>query len=167
MSFISKLKKRFYFTVARYFRFFANHSLRRWRPRIIAITGSVGKTTMLHLLEAELGKKAHYSHDANSAFGISFDVLNLRGVTGSKWRWLYLFAVAPIKSLWYKHQERFYVVEIDGERPYETEFLASWLKPEITLWISFGRSHAVQFEQRVEDGEFKNIDKAITYEFAM
>lgn len=167
MSFISKLKKRFYFTAAKYFRVFANHSLKRWNPRIIAITGSVGKTTMLHLVEAQLGKKAHYSHDANSAFGISFDLLNLRGVTGSKLYWLYLFVAAPIKCLFFKHTEQFYVVEIDGERPHETEFLASWLKPEVTLWISLGRSHAVQFEHRVEAGEFKNIDKAITYEFAM
>ena len=167
MSLFSKFKKRFYFIVARYFRLFANHSLKRWRPRIIAVTGSVGKTTMLHLLEAELGKKAHYSHDANSAFGISFDLLNLKGVTGSKLRWLYLFIAAPVKSLFFKHTEDFYVVEIDGERPYETEFLASWLKPEVTLWISLGRSHAVHFEQSVEAGEFKSIEKAITYEFAM
>ncbi|MBQ3309954.1 hypothetical protein IJG73_00730 [Candidatus Saccharibacteria bacterium] len=167
MSLFSKLKKRLYFTVARYFRFFANHSLKRWHPRIVAITGSVGKTTMLHLLEAELEGKAHYSHDANSAFGISFDLLNLRGVTGSKFRWLYLFIAAPIKCLFYRHTEPFYVVEIDGERPHETEFLASWLRPEVTLWISLGRSHAVQFEQSVEAGKFKNIDKAITYEFAM
>ena len=41
MSFISKLKKRFYFTAAKYFRVFANHSLKRWNPRIIAITGPV------------------------------------------------------------------------------------------------------------------------------
>ena len=167
MSLISKTKKRLYFTVAKYFRFFANHSLKRWHPRVIAITGSVGKTTMLHLLEAQLGTAAHYSHDANSAFGISFDLLNLRGVTGSKLRWLYLFIAAPVKSLFYKHTEPFYVVEIDGERPHETEFLATWLKPEVTLWISLGRSHAIQFEQQVKDGQFKNIDKAITHEFAM
>ena len=162
----SRFKKKFYFVAAAYFRLFANISFRRWSPIVISITGSVGKTTMLHLTEFELGSKAHYSHDANSAFGVAFDIVNLRGVTGSKLRWLYLIVALPIKSLFFTHTEKYYVVEIDGERPRETEFLAQWLKPAYTLWISLGRSHAVQFESQVANGEFENIDKAITHEFA-
>ncbi len=161
-----RLKKRFYFLVAGYFRFFANFSLKRWQPRIIAITGSAGKTTMLHMVEFELGKDAHYSHDANSAFGVSFDLLGLKGVRGSKLRWLWLFIAAPIRALYYHHKEPFYVVEIDAERPREAGFLAEWLKPEITLWISLGRSHAIQFEQEVKEGKFESLDLAIMDEFA-
>lgn len=167
MTLTAKLKKRFYFIAAAYFRFFANFAFKRWNPRVIAITGSVGKTTMLHLVEAELGKEAHYSHDANSAFGIAFDLVGLRGITGSKLRWFYLIVAVPIRSIFYKRTEKYYMVEIDGERPHETEFLAKWLKPEVTIWISLGRSHAVQFEGQVKDGTFENLDKAITHEFAM
>lgn len=167
MTFTARLKKRFYFVAAAYFRFFANFALKRWSPRVVAITGSVGKTTMLHLLEATLENKAHYSHDANSAFGIAFDLVGLRGVTGSKLRWFFLLFAVPVRSLFYTHTEKYYIVEIDGERPHETEFLASWLKPEATLWISLGRSHAVQFESQVKDGTFETLDKAITHEFAM
>ena len=165
MSF-AKFKKRFYFVAAKYFRHFADRALRRWQPRVIAITGSAGKTTMLHLVEHEMGKKAHYSHDANSAFGVSFDLLGVKGIRGSKLRWIYLFAVAPLKSWFHRHKEKFYVVEIDGERPHEAEFLAQWLKPEVTIWVSIGRSHAVQFEKEVEEGRFKNVDEAIIAEFA-
>ncbi len=168
MSFTARFKKRFYFVAAGYFRFFANHAFRRWHPRVIAITGSVGKTTMLHMLEFQLGDKAHYSHNANSAFGIAFDLVGInKGVTGSKLRWVYLFFAVPFRSLFFKRTEKYYVVEIDGERPHETEFLASWLRPEVTLWISLGRSHAVQFEKQVENGEFEDLDRAITHEFAM
>lgn len=162
----AKFKKRFYFVAAKYFRHFADRALKRWKPRVIAVTGSAGKTTMLHLLEHEMGKRAHYSHDANSAFGVSFDLLGLKGVRGSKLKWFYLFIAAPFKSLFYRHKERFYVVEIDGERPHEAEFLAKWLKPEVTIWVSIGRSHAVQFEKEVEEGHFKSLDEAITAEFA-
>lgn len=166
MTKIARLKKRFYFIAAGYFRFFANFALKRWNPRIIAITGSAGKTTMLHMVEYELGQDAHYSHDANSAFGVPFDLLGLRGIRGSKARWFLLFFAAPIKSLYYKHKETFYVVEIDAERPREAGFLAEWLKPEITLWISLGRSHAIQFQQEVKEGKFASLDLAITSEFA-
>lgn len=165
MSF-AKFKKRFYFKLAGYFRRLANKSLKRWNPRIIAVTGSAGKTTMLNLLEHEMGKKAHYSHDANSAFGVPFDLLGLKGVKSTKIKWLWLIIAAPIKSLYYKHKEPFYVVEIDGERPHEAEFLAEWLKPEVTIWVSVGLSHAVQFEGVVEEGEYKDLKTAITSEFA-
>lgn len=166
MTLVMRLKKRFYFVAAGYFRFFANFALRRWKPRVIAITGSAGKTTMLHLVEFELGDRAHYSHDANSAFGIAFDLLGMDGVRGSKLRWLKLIFQAPLRALHYKRSGEFYIVEIDGERPRETEFLASWLKPEVTLWVSLGLSHAVQFEQEVKEGKFPNLEEAIAHEFA-
>ncbi|MBR3135169.1 hypothetical protein IKG54_01205 [Candidatus Saccharibacteria bacterium] len=166
MSVVAKFKKRFYFVAARYFKFFADRSLKRWAPRIIAVTGSVGKTTMLHLIEKELGSRAHYSHDANSAFGVAFDLVGLKGIKGSKSRWLYLIFAVPIKSLFYHHTEEFYIVEIDGERPHEAEFVASWLEPEVSLWISFGLSHAVQFEKQVEAGTFPDLKTAIAHEFA-
>lgn len=166
MTLAMRFKKRFYFVAAKYFRFFANFAFRRWHPRVIAVTGSAGKTTMLHMIEFELGERAHYSHDANSAFGIAFDLLGMDGVRGSKLRWLKLIFLAPIRALYYRRKGEFYVVEIDGERPHETEFLATWLKPEVTLWVSFGLSHAVQFEQEVASGKFASLDAAIAHEFA-
>ena len=162
----NKIKKRFYFTLAGYFRYFANMCLRRWHPRIIAVTGSAGKTTMLKLLEYEIGNKAHYSHDANSAFGVPFDLLGLKGIKGSKLRWIWLIIATPFRGLFYRRKQPFYVVEIDGERPHETEFLAEWLRPEVTIWVSVGLSHAVQFEKTVEEGNFDTLSEAITSEFA-
>ncbi len=162
----AKFKKKFYFVAAKYFRHFARRVLRRWRPRIIAITGSAGKTTMLNMMEYEMGDKAHYSHDANSAFGVSFDLLGMKGIKGSKWRWAYLILMAPIKSWFQNYPQKYYVVEIDGERPHEAEFLAEMLRPEVTIWVSIGLSHAVQFEKVVEEGEFNDVSEAIAAEFA-
>lgn len=133
---------------------------------MIAVTGSVGKTTLLNLLEVQLGTRAHYSHNANSAYGLAFDILGMDGVRGSKLKWLYLFIAAPIRSLHFKHTEEFYVVEIDGERPKETQYLASWLKPEVTFWVSVGRTHAVFYDQQVKDGLFQSVDEAILHEFS-
>lgn len=163
---IAKFKKRMYFVVARYFRHFANMAFKRWDPRVIAVTGSAGKTTMMTMLEHEIGDKAHYSHDANSAFGIPFDMLGLSGIKGNKLKWFWLLIAAPFRGLFYRRKQKFYVVEIDGERPHETEFLAEWLKPEVTIWVSVGLSHAVQFEKEVENGNYNNVGEAIVAEFA-
>lgn len=166
MTLISKFKKKFYFVAASYFKLWANISLKKWHPRIIMITGSAGKTTMLNLVESQLGAKAHYSHNANSAFGIAFDILGMHGITGSKWHWLSLILSAPGRSFSYRRHEKFYVVECDGERPHEAEFIAKWLKPEVSIWVSLGRSHAVFYEGVVASGEFETIDEAIAHEFA-
>ena len=162
----ARIKKRLYLTVVRYFRVWANVSLKRWKPRVIVATGSVGKTTLLNLLEVQLGDRAHYSHNANSAYGISFDILGMDGIRGSKLKWFYLFIAAPIRSLFFTHKQEFYVVEIDGERPKETEFLATWLKPEVTLWVSVGRTHAVYFDGQVKSGLFDSVEDAIVHEFS-
>lgn len=163
---VSELKKKFYFRAAGYFRYFAKMVLKRWHPRIIAVTGSAGKTTMMTMLEHEMGERAHYSHDANSAFGVPFDILGLSGVRGSKLRWMWLLVAAPFLGVFRWRRQPFYVVEIDGERPHEAEFLAEWLKPEVTIWVSIGLSHVVQFEKVVAEGEFDSVSEAITAEFA-
>ena len=163
---LNKLKKRFYFRAARYFRHFADRAFKRWHPRVIAVTGSAGKTTVMKMIEHEMGDKAHYSHDANSAFGIPFDMLGLGGVRGSKLKWLWLFVAAPLRGLCFRRKEKYYVVEIDGERPHEAEFLAEWLKPEVTIWVSIGLSHAVQFEKEVAEGKYQDVGEAIAAEFA-
>ncbi|NCU38680.1 hypothetical protein EOL96_06555 [Candidatus Saccharibacteria bacterium] len=167
MKYLSLLKRKAYLVVARYFRWWADKSLRRWKPRIIAVTGSVGKTTMLHLLEQQLGKRAHYSHSANSAFGIAFDIVGLRGITNTKLRWVYLLVAVPFRGLTFTHTRDFYVVEIDGERPDEVDFVASWLHPEVTLWVSLGNSHAVYFDRQVAAGEFASVEEAIAHEFSL
>lgn len=160
------IKRKLYLWGAQYFMWWAALSFRRWRPRVIAVTGSVGKTTMLHLLELQLGEQAHYSHNANSAFGIAFDVVGLRGVTDRRRRWLYLLLAVPWRALTYRRRQEFYVVEIDGERPHEATMIADWLKPEVSLWISVGNSHAVYFDEQVASGAFTTVEEAIAYEFA-
>lgn len=160
------VKKRLYFFIAAYFRFFAQLYLLRWRPRIIVLTGSIGKTTLLHLLEAQLGSRARYSHQANSSFGVPFDILGLKRNDYAKREWLGLFFLAPFKVLRQVPQQQFYVIEADCDRIGEGKFLASFLKPEIVLWLNVSKTHAGGFDHLVKKGKFSSVEKAITHEFA-
>ena len=166
MNLKARITNRLYFVVARYFKFWANISLKRWHPRIIVITGSAGKTTMLSLIETQLGEQAHYSHNANSIYGIAFDILGEHGITGSKLRWLKLALKFPIRAFTYRHTEKYYIVETDGDFPGRAELVAKWLKPEASLWVSLGRSHAMCFDDVVKSGKFATLDEAIAHEFA-
>jgi len=161
---LSKLKTIFFFPVANYFKFFAKIRLARWNPQIIVITGSSGKTTLLHLIESQLGNQARYSHHANSAMGIPFDILGLSRKTLHPTEWISLFALAPLRAFQNTFPEKIYVVEADADRPNEGRFLAKLLHPDVTIWLNVGRTHSQNFEKLVSK-KFATVDEAIAYEF--
>lgn len=163
---IRSIKKILYFPIAHYFKFFAQIQLALWKPRIVLITGSSGKTTLLHLIESQIKQEARYSHKANSAYGIPFDILGLKRSKLILLEWLYLFLAAPFKSLSKsRNKEKVYVVEADCDRPGEGNFLANLLKPEVTLWGSCSRTHSANFDLLVAGHKFNTTDEAIAFEF--
>jgi UDP-N-acetylmuramyl pentapeptide synthase len=162
---MQNLKKRLYFVVAGYFAFWAKFVLRRWRPRIIVITGSSGKTTTLHLVEAQLGDQATYSHHANGAIGIPFHILGLPTNVPSKSAWFSYFLRAPLAAFRRPPKTKLYVVEADCDRPHEGAFTAQLLKPEVTLWVSVYRTHSMNFDGLVRSGAYPSHEEAIAYEF--
>lgn len=159
------LKRVLYFPLAHYFRFFAKIKLARWKARIIVITGSSGKTTLLHLIEAQLGEKARYSHHANSSYGIPFDILGLERKTLMIYEWFELFIRAPFLAFSSVPKQEIYIVEADCDRPGEGRFLSTLLKPEVTIWLSTSRTHSMNFDKLVEQGKFTNVEQAIAYEY--
>jgi len=146
---IEILKKKLYFSIASYFRFFAEIRLRRWKPRIVVVTGSSGKTTLLHMLEAQIGERAIYSHHANSSFGIPFFVLGLERKSFKMWEWVEFFVLAAVNAYKKSPKSKVFVVEADTDRWGEGKFLAEFLRPEVVAWVSVGKTHGVNFEKFV------------------
>lgn len=162
---IRTIKQFFYFPIAYYFRFWAKIQLSLWKPKIIVVTGSSGKTTLLHLIESQIGNKARYSHHANSSYGIPFDILGMARKDLTPNEWISLFLLTPFKAFKSAPKEKFYIVEADCDRPGEGRFLASLLKPEITLWISSSLTHSVNFDSLIKKRCFSTVEEAIAYEF--
>jgi UDP-N-acetylmuramoyl-tripeptide--D-alanyl-D-alanine ligase len=162
---IDFLKSYLYFFVAWYFRFWAQIQLAKWNPQVIVITGSSGKTTLMHFVESQLSSFAKFSHHANSAIGVPFDILNLHRKTFAMSEWLGLFLKAPLNAFAPSPSEKFYVVECDADRPNEGKFLSSLLKPDFTLWVSLSRTHSVNFDKLVGKNNFKVVEDAIAYEY--
>ena len=162
---IRKIKKLLYFFVANYFAFWAKIQLNIWKPKVIVITGSNGKTSTMHLVRSQLKNLAKYSDRANSAFGIPFDILGLERKTFSLSEWPMLLALAPFKAFHRPLSQKIYVAEADAERPGEGKGLSALLEPEITLWLNFSRTHSGSYDHLVKNGNFSNIDEAIADEF--
>lgn len=162
---IGTIKEILYFPIAYYFRFWAAIQLNLWKPFIVVVTGSSGKTTLLHLIESQIGTKAKYSHHANSSYGIPFDILGLKRNSLTPDEWISLFLLAPFKAFKPTPKEKIYIVEADCDRPKEGKFLASLLKPEITLWISLSLTHSINFDSLIKRRNFVSVEEAIAYEF--
>lgn len=160
------LKNKLYFFLAAYFGFFASKVLKRWNPKIIVVTGSSGKTTMLNMLEAQLGDKAVFTHHANSAYGIPFFILGIKGIQESRLEWIPKFFQAPLRSHSLRYDKSILVVEADADRPGEGAFLGKLLKPNITVWVSSSRTHSMNYEKLVKNGTFKTLEEAIAHEYA-
>ena len=159
------LKRILYFPIAYYFRFFAKIKLARWKPRIIVVTGSVGKTTLFELVKSQLGNTAYYSDHANSTYGIPANILGIKTESTTPTAWgghgvetlFTVFSKTPIQKL--------YVVEADCDRPNEGKFLATLLKPEVTVWLSSAVTHSANFDTLVTSKKFPSAEKAIAHEY--
>jgi len=136
-----------------------------WNPRIIVITGSSGKTTLLHLVESQLGNIAKYSHEANSSFGIPFNILDIHRKDFTLIEWPIIFLMPLFNIFKPIPKENIYVVEADCDRPNEGNFLSKLLKPEVTLWTNVSRTHSMNFEPLIKKEGFKSIEETIASEF--
>lgn len=160
------LKKKLYFLVAAYFAFWAKLRLGRWRPVTVVVTGSSGKTTLFKLLAAQLGTQAYYSCEANSAFGIPFNILDLKRKSFLPYEYLVFALKAPFLSLLARvPTEKLYVAECDCDRPGEGKFLAQLLQPDYTLWLNANLTHSMNFDGLVRAGNFTKVEEAIAAEF--
>ena len=157
--------KHLYFFVAAYFRFWARCVLHRWKPRVIVVTGSSGKTTLFHLIESQLGTEAEYAYAANSALGIPFHILGMPTNVTKRSAWPMTFFIAPFKAFRRVPKKPLYIVEADTDRPGEGAFLGRLLRPEVTLWVSVSDSHAMNFDRLVRSGAFLKPIEAIAFDF--
>lgn len=165
------MKYKLYFVIASYFRFFARLVIKRWKPVIIAVTGSAGKSTSLYLIANLLRKKylVRKSTKANSAFGVPLDILDFHFTNYTRMEWIKAFIGAPflaLKRLLLPYPDQFYIVELDVDRPGEMEFFTKLLSFETVFWVSSFATHTANFVPLVEQELFKSLESAVAAEYA-
>ena len=116
-------------------------------------------------MESKIKDRAKYSHHANSSYGIPFDILGFKRTNLTPDEWIFLFLLAPFKLFAKLPREKLYIVEADCDRPNEGKFLATLLKPEVTLWTNSTRTHSMNFDSLVKNRIFDRVDDAIGHEY--
>lgn len=110
--------------------------LARHKPTIIAITGSVGKTTTKDAIYAAIknsvpARKSEKSF--NSEIGVSLTVLGLSNGWNSGLFWLKNILDGLMIALFSKEYPAVLVLETGIDRPGDMSRLTKWLKPDIVV----------------------------------
>ncbi len=110
--------------------------LSRYRPRILAITGSVGKTTTKEAIAAALAgeirtRKSEKSH--NGELGVALTILGLDNAWKSPWGWTMNILRGALLIIRRGAYPDWLVLEVGADRPGDIRTIARWLQPDIAV----------------------------------
>ncbi len=110
--------------------------LRKYKPKIVAITGSVGKTSTKEAVYTALSRFyfvwKNYKN-FNNEIGVPLTVLNLPSAGSNPFAWIKnLFNGLKLIILPSLYPE-WLVLEVGGDHPGDIEKIANWIKPEIVV----------------------------------
>ncbi len=116
-------------------RFVSTLVLKRHKPIVVAITGSVGKTTTKDVVGHGLGSvisvaKADKSH--NSDFGVPLSIIRADNPWGSVLGWLEVI-LKGIRTIFASDYPKVLVLEVGTRFPGDIERIAKWIKPDIAM----------------------------------
>lgn len=110
--------------------------LSRQKPRIIAVSGSVGKTATKDAIFAALSPHVHIrksEKSMNSEFGVPLTILGLE----SGWRnplvWTHNLIIGAYRAWRSEKYPKWLVLEIGADRPGDIAAIAKWVKPDIVV----------------------------------
>ncbi len=113
----------------------------RHRPRIVAITGSVGKTSTKDVI-FECLKPYFYTRKSeksfNSEIGLPLTILGLSNAWNNPFKWFWNLFVGLLNFITPKYP-RWLVLEIGIDRPADMKKVASWLKTDVVVFTKFSR----------------------------
>ncbi|MBP9756994.1 MAG: UDP-N-acetylmuramoyl-tripeptide--D-alanyl-D-alanine ligase [Candidatus Pacebacteria bacterium] len=109
--------------------------LLRHKPSIVAVTGSVGKTTTKDAIYAALSGELHVRKSAksfNSEFGVPLTILGLETGWNDPWKWLSNM-VQGFFVIFARTYPKWLVLEVGADRPGDIRRIAVWLRPDISV----------------------------------
>lgn len=108
----------------------------RYKPKIIAVTGSVGKTTTKDAIYAALSGLIHVRKSEksfNSELGVPLSILGLPNGWNNPLRWLENIVLGFWILLFPHTYPEVLVLEVGTDRPGDIASVTKWLKPDIAV----------------------------------
>jgi len=128
--------------------------LSKYKPKIVAITGSVGKTSSKDSIAAVLStmyKVRKSEKSFNSEIGVPLTILGLPNAWGNPFAWLMRIYEGFVLWAFPHHYPEMLVLEVGADRPYDIKKISSWLRPDVVVFTKVGnRPVHVEFFESVE-----------------
>ncbi|MFC1651853.1 UDP-N-acetylmuramoyl-tripeptide--D-alanyl-D-alanine ligase [Patescibacteria group bacterium] len=133
----------------RILRFLSKRVLKRYHPFVIAITGSVGKTTTkeaVYTVVKKIGKTWCSELNYNNEIGVPLTILGLKP-SSSPFVWFFnllrgLWLAFGIKGKSYPEK---LILEMGADKPGDIKYLTSFVKPNIAIITKISPVHAEFF----------------------
>lgn len=110
--------------------------LKRYKPRVIAVTGSVGKTTTKDAIYAALCNDVYVrksDKSFNSEIGVPLTVLGLENGWKNPFKWISNIITGLYLVLVHTEYPQWLVLEVGADRPGDIRNTAKWLRPDIAV----------------------------------
>lgn len=111
--------------------------LLKYKPRIVMVTGSVGKTSAKDAIYTALvgaGLSVRKSKKSfNSELGVPLTILNCENAWGSVWGWLSNLLRGKLLFLLPSAYPQWLVLEVGADKPGDLGGLLRWLTPDIAV----------------------------------
>lgn len=132
-----------------YLKFWATGYLKRTNPEIVAITGSVGKTSakeaIFEVLKVKYQTNVRKSEgNLNNESGVPLAILNYKKSPNNIFSWIAILASVPFRSLFLK-SVKILVLELAADKPGDIKYLTSFVKPKVAVLTSIGPSHLAAY----------------------
>jgi UDP-N-acetylmuramyl pentapeptide synthase len=162
------MKTIFKYIVAKVLEWEARILLMRLKPEIIAVSGSVGKTSTKDAIYTALTpfttlRKSEKSF--NSELGLPLTILGLPNAWNNPFKWIWLMVKGFFYAFLLKDYPKHLVLEVGSDKPGDIGKIATWLKVKVAVLTRFPEIpvHVEFFEDgHAVNEEDKKILKALT-----
>lgn len=129
--------------------------LKKYNPKIIAVTGSVGKTSTKDAIFSVLSKHFNVRRSEksfNSEIGVPLTVLGCQNAWSNPIGWLKNIWTGLDLLIFRHHFPDWLILEVGADHPGDIKSVTKWLKPDITVLTKFAKTpvHIEFFKNRDE-----------------
>ncbi|MBI5140521.1 MAG: UDP-N-acetylmuramoyl-tripeptide--D-alanyl-D-alanine ligase [Candidatus Vogelbacteria bacterium] len=133
--------------------------IKKYHPRIVGVTGNVGKTGTKDAIAAVLSKKFVVGKSAksfNSELGVPLSILGIQNSMSDKWSkpflWLKNICLGFVPLIWRENYPEWLVLEIGADKPGDILSVSKWLHLNVVVITAIGDIPVhVEFFRTVEE----------------
>ncbi len=127
----------------------ASAILWKYKPRVIGITGSVGKTSCKEAVFAVLHERFEVRKNEknyNNEIGLPLTIIGAESGERSFWKWLAIFFKWLGVMIFPVRYPEILILEMGADRPGDIKYLTDFIKPKIGIITDISGSHLEYFK---------------------